>query len=686
MGYQQKKNRRITIGLFVSGIPFLLIASVAEGYTSIMYDNKSGTREGLEYMIKKAGCRKFGFIGAASGNTDAHEREEVFLDVMKEHNIPIEPKQMVYGNCAKLYNSAFSQLLDNNPDLDAVFCMNDDTALGLYDELNKRGLQIGKDICVLGYDDIAAAEKLSPSLSTVRADSYFLGEEAVKMAIRAVNGEKLENCILPAKFILRDSIKSKHREQMASPTDFLSECPIAFNNIFHYVYSNQKEKEHFKNIYNTFMELFELLYSIGGSRHTDTTAYDEAITLLERFLRQDALKYADVSQFLSFLERSYRTFDKNQQSFDGKYQLRDFYSRLYRKIIKNMNNTQNRMIEENVQTNFSMRAFSQNIMFFEKGIDQSYSYVLNNLDWLHITTGFLYLLKKPVYHLMREPFETPDEMYLKAVRINNEVRIVPASQQKVSIAHIFDHNLIPQKEAFRYVLLPLYSNNTVYGFLLSDLPPEQYEQAEFLANQMGATVKMISLLNANEQIQTKLEESLLQLKQNNIELDNLSKSDTLTGIFNRRGFYSKATELFKSENHTNKYLYVMYADMNNLKIINDRYGHDEGDFSLNKIAVILSEYAKQNGIAARIGGDEFAMIQFLDEPNKGQEIITRITSYFDEFNRTSDKLYNLQISIGCYETIYPTTLSLDEMLEIADQKLYEAKKYRKKEVDKSITT
>ena len=157
---------------------------------------------------------------------------------------------------------------------------------------------------------------------------------------------------------------------------------------------------------------------------------------------------------------------------------------------------------------------------------------------------------------------------------------------------------------------------------------------------------MITLLKANEQIQQKLEESLAVLKENNLALDTLSKSDGLTGILNRRGFYTEAEKLIEENRKSGGNLLAIYVDMNNLKIINDRYGHEEGDFALKLISDILSDEIKDVGIAGRIGGDEYACIMKYQPADDGEGILNKIYNRFTTFNESSDKPYNVTVSAG----------------------------------------
>lgn len=123
--------------------------------------------------------------------------------------------------------------------------------------------------------------------------------------------------------------------------------------------------------------------------------------------------------------------------------------------------------------------------------------------------------------------------------------------------------------------------------------------------------------------------------------------------------------------------------MNNLKIINDRYGHEEGDFSLKLIGGLLDEKLRDRGIIGRIGGDEFAgMIQY-KKGDGGESVLKTLYRAFEIFNGSSDKEYNITVSIGAVEIEAGQTLTLEEALANADEKLYEVKKFRKKEVAKN---
>ena len=127
---------------------------------------------------------------------------------------------------------------------------------------------------------------------------------------------------------------------------------------------------------------------------------------------------------------------------------------------------------------------------------------------------------------------------------------------------------------------------------------------------------------------------------------------------------------------------ISYVDMNNLKIINDRFGHEEGDFSLQTISSILMDVVGDNGIVGRIGGDEYAFVY--SGILQGKEIADRIKATFEEFNKNSVKPYNISVSCGfCLVAGADKEMTLEEAMSIADRDLYIAKQSKDNRIIKN---
>lgn len=662
------------------GIPSVLIASKIDGYVSVNYDNYAGIKEGLEYLIQRLGCKKIGMIGGPDDNSDAYERKQAFMEVLNENGIIAEEKNYVEGNLSRYRTSVFQEFLDNNPDAEAVFCVNDDTALGFCDEMKVRKLVPGKDIYVFGYDDTLLAEKSKPSLSSVRADAAELGKKAFEIVLRMLSGERAISTVLPTKFIRRDSFGESEKRDNGTEKPELIHIAEYFEDIF-YRCKYESSAEELMMLHSSYHSMMEKVFLLYERYETEKTLVEDVLNLMDEFLSRGALEYADIDRFMLQIEWMRQTMQEKALSQEDRQCLRKMFNSIYRKIVNAMDCRFGVMKEEEESNHYSMKLFVRDIMQFEKGSDQSYMVLLEHLNWLDIKNGYIYLFEKPMMHLHKESFSLPKHMYLKAVLEDGKVRGIPVTRQRKRISDIY-HNTDIVSERYSLVLLPLFSNEFVYGVILCDLTEKMFDNGEFLVNQMGSAVKMIELLRANGKIQQKLEESLVTLRENNIALDNLSKSDSLTGILNRRGFQDTAEKFLDKNRQAVRQTLVAYVDMNNLKIINDRYGHEDGDFSLKVIGDMLVDVVGKNGIAGRIGGDEFACIMKYEPEDEGKKLLDEIQKKFLCFNAGSDKPYNITVSVGTYVVKAAETISLKEALALADERLYEAKQYRVKTVAK----
>ena len=160
----------------------------------------------------------------------------------------------------------------------------------------------------------------------------------------------------------------------------------------------------------------------------------------------------------------------------------------------------------------------------------------------------------------------------------------------------------------------------------------------------------------------------------------MSEKDELTGLYNRRGFLENA--MSSIARGRNGYVLCMYADLDHLKQINDEFGHSEGDFAIRKAGEYLQGSLRSTDVVGRIGGDEFAALAILKQEYHAGEIIDRVILSSKMFNRSSDKPYYVEISIGYVVYKWNDKLELNEMLSAADKMLYQNKLKRRKDARK----
>ncbi|MBR1568796.1 MAG: GGDEF domain-containing protein [Lachnospiraceae bacterium] len=660
-------------------IPIALVASKWDGYISVNYDNVSGVREGMEYLLNELHCTRFAMLGGPDGNTDARERKEVFIEVLKEHGIPVTDTMIAYGNLERNNQEACNQLLDDNPDVEAIFCVNDDTALGLYDVMKMRGLVPGKDIMIFGYDNTITGSKAQPSLSTVGSDAVYLGQQAIHTMYRMLCGEQVDSVVFPAKFIRRNSITVGHNEYRENALMQNDEDGF-FDEIF-YRYRNE-EMEDGSRLRQMFGRLMEQINRVLIKEHRDDKEVRKLLTLVDNVLDMEALDYADIDDLLLHTEDLYQRLCAQIEDRERHYEVRETLDQIYRKIIHNMDYKAGEA--RNVRQNeiYNMKIFVKESLQFRRGNDAAYASLLGSMKWLSVKNAYLYTFEEPIVHLYQEQFPYPEHVLIKAYIQDGELYTVPANQQRLKTDEIIVNEYIQEKR-HKLVLMPLFYNEMQYGLLLCDLSDEMFSSGEFLTNQMGSAVHMIELLKENEKNQQQMEEMLVSLRENNIALDHLSKADSLTGIHNRRGYTEEAKKLIEQNHQIGQDTLIAYVDMDNLKIINDRYGHEEGDYSLKLISDILTEVIGEDGVVGRIGGDEYSFALTMKKDMEDSAVERRIHSLFTAHNKKSDKAYNVTVSIGMYLIGASEKVELEDALSYADEKLYVAKQHKVRTVEKN---
>lgn len=158
-------------------------------------------------------------------------------------------------------------------------------------------------------------------------------------------------------------------------------------------------------------------------------------------------------------------------------------------------------------------------------------------------------------------------------------------------------------------------------------------------------------------------------------LRELSLTDDLSGLYNRRGFLALANQQLKQVNRTTKNLMLLYADMDGLKQINDRYGHEEGSKAIVKVAEILGQTFRESDIIARLGGDEFAILAVDANTESLEFLAARMQSALKEHNAQRFSPYDLSLSIGAAK--FDSGCSIEDLITRADEAMYRNKRNRR---------
>jgi diguanylate cyclase (GGDEF)-like protein len=168
------------------------------------------------------------------------------------------------------------------------------------------------------------------------------------------------------------------------------------------------------------------------------------------------------------------------------------------------------------------------------------------------------------------------------------------------------------------------------------------------------------------------------LVRGSLRLHTLSVTDELTGLYNRRGFFSLAEDSLMLAQRAEKRIMMLYADLDNLKAINDTFGHDEGDRLIQETAAILKSTYRTSDIIARIGGDEFVAFAVGTDEDHVAIMANRLQENIENFNAKNNNRYTLRISTGLVTYEPNSVQSINELLAEADGLMYEDKKSKKR--------
>ena len=191
--------------------------------------------------------------------------------------------------------------------------------------------------------------------------------------------------------------------------------------------------------------------------------------------------------------------------------------------------------------------------------------------------------------------------------------------------------------------------------------------------------QLISELSKLRRRVDELEKNLDDYKRIENELRTLSFTDELTGLYNRRGFFTLAEQQLKMATRLKRGVLILYADIDNLKTINDAFGHQEGNTAIIDTANILKSTYRDSDIIARIGGDEFVVFPVGTTEDNVDKIISRLQNNIDIHNAKRASSHRLTLSFGITKCAPDTRTSLESLLVRADKLMYRHKKLKKKD-------
>ncbi len=165
------------------------------------------------------------------------------------------------------------------------------------------------------------------------------------------------------------------------------------------------------------------------------------------------------------------------------------------------------------------------------------------------------------------------------------------------------------------------------------------------------------------------------------QLEELAMLDPLTKLLNRRGFDFRAEQVALDALRNRQTLTLLYGDVDNMKEINDEYGHAQGDQALTDVGTVLRETFRSVDVVARMGGDEFAVLTTGMDEEAQDVLCRRIDSAVQTRVEAEGRPYSLAMSCGMAVSAVADVARIEQLLRTADERMYQRKAQRRRERD-----
>lgn len=256
------------------------------------------------------------------------------------------------------------------------------------------------------------------------------------------------------------------------------------------------------------------------------------------------------------------------------------------------------------------------------------------------------------------------------------------NKQSAIIEDIYADDRIPH-EAYRptfvksLAMVPIRSLDPIgaIGNYWADGHLATEEEIKLLQALADATSIAMENIAVYGELERRVVDRTAALELANSEISKLSVTDPLTGLLNRRGFFAAADIQLEAALAAGLDCLVAFVDLDGLKGVNDTHGHLTGDDMILQVADALRSVVRDEDLLARLGGDEFCVL--VVQPQSGAvDLAARLMTRLDERNADPTLRYRLAASIGTATTSELARPTADELLLLADRRMYENKRER----------
>jgi len=247
-----------------------------------------------------------------------------------------------------------------------------------------------------------------------------------------------------------------------------------------------------------------------------------------------------------------------------------------------------------------------------------------------------------------------------------EVLVAFDRRKKIEMDKMPRRELIPgyqkgEKDSRMFLFMPAHFLDWVFGYVVVE---------DWLEGISSAKIKTF-VDNFNHTVD-KLKQNIA-LERLNDKLKDLYTKDSLTGMYNRFGFEEEGVRIFEHCLENKEQMVLMFTDINRMKLINDYYGHLQGDVAIKTVADAIHKNIPKDWIAVRFGGDEFLVIGSSDNVDEIQRVQQNIGEDVKITGKAMHFPFYLSVSCGYLHFVPEENRTLDSYIKQADEAMYEIK-------------
>ncbi len=651
----------------------LVLERSVPGFRCLVKDNAPGMHECMRHLIEDCGFTNIAFISGPEHSTGAREREAIYFEEMRAHGIDPAPslfaRGVFSGDCADVID----KVIDNNPDLQAIACACDLIAYTAYSVLHERGLNVGENIAVTGFDDNPRSAHLDPPLSTVHMTSYDYGCMAASEAIRLCAGLEQEHDVLPSTFIARNSCGEDVRNDVQYYRELLRRQPFPTDKFVDgmvdstLMMAGPRIRADFRAQMGSFIgRVREAVLSHRLNPSEDDLLFSSQD--LTSLFSQDYRAHLSLEGFHSAAITLLEALLEESPQEDVAWVIEQI-SHLHLRIARLLSSaTQADTLESNKREWITSHTVDDALRE-DRNPKRAYYLIMQELARMGISEADLLLLEQPVEFAGARGFALNDKLRLVA-SVNRGEPNVYENEEKVIFQELLSHAQTCHVESLECIVGGILAGNELIGIALMDGGTlSDHDQLMVYLN-LGFALKHLQMIATEREMNE-------VLNQNNLLLTQQSQQDAMTGLLNRRGFQNRVTHLLKSEVGSTGA--ILFLDLDGLKTINDTFGHEHGDDAIKTTATILSAHIPDDGALSRLGGDEFVAFMALRDGSTTDEVIAAIQRSMKDFESSHGLPYSLSISAGASEFVIDesTPDCIEELMREADERLYQMKRKHK---------